>query len=90
MINTESCKAQDQVPLANRRQKRTQPKKQEWSVDQFGAGEPSETENKQESKKKQKNMDNGWYRVEGITGHRINSNEGKKGRLELKVKWAGY
>jgi len=35
-------------------------------------------------------MDNGWYRVEGITGHRVNDSDGKKGRLELRVKWAGY
>jgi len=35
-------------------------------------------------------MDNGWYRVEGITGHRINNSDGKKDRLELRVKWAGY
>jgi hypothetical protein len=77
--------------LANRRQKRSQSKKSEWSVDQFKTGEPSETtENKPEPKKKQKNMDNGWYRVEGITGHRVNDSDGKKGRLELRVKWAGY
>ena len=34
-------------------------------------------------------MDNGWYRVEGITSHRV-STEGKKTKLELRVKWEGY
>lgn len=28
--------------------------------------------------------------MEGITGHRINDDDGKRGRFELRVKWAGY
>jgi hypothetical protein len=42
-----------------------------------------------QSVKKKKSMDNGWYRVEGITSHRINT-EGKRPKLELRVNWEGY
>ena len=41
-------------------------------------------------KKKQKHLINGWYRVEGITGHRVNAEDSKVGKLELRVKWEGY
>lgn len=38
---------------------------------------------------KQSLGNNGWYRVERITGHRLNT-KGKQSKLELRVKWHGY
>ena len=40
-------------------------------------------------KDKQSLGNNGWYRVERITGHRLNT-EGKRTKLEFRVKWEGH
>lgn len=40
-------------------------------------------------RKEKKTTDKGWYRVEGITNHRIQS-IGKRTKFELKVHWEGY
>jgi hypothetical protein len=36
-----------------------------------------------------KSRERGWYKVEGIIGHRIAKHRNKE-QIELKVKWEGY
>jgi|688.fasta_scaffold390641_1 hypothetical protein len=50
---------------------------------------PVKTGNKNKAKQQLK-LVNGWYRVEGITGHRVSTTDSKWGKLELRVKWEGY
>jgi hypothetical protein len=39
--------------------------------------------------KQKKSLERGWYRVEGITGHRMTKQK-KRDQIELRVKWEGY
>lgn len=50
----------------------------------------STIEDSQSEKKDKKSLgNNGWYNVDRITGHRLNT-DGKRSKLELRVKWEGY
>lgn len=69
-------------PIASRREKR---QRQEL----YTPDSRTSLKTKEQATKKRKCTDNGWYRVEGITGHRINT-DGKRPKLELRVKWEGY
>lgn len=71
--------------IASRREKRLSKKQQD--SENYEESQPSNSA--PEGKKVKKNMENGWYKVEGITGHRLNT-EGKRVKFELRVKWEGY
>lgn len=70
-------------PIAERRKKRelVEQKTQVLQV--------SSSEFKRPEPQPKKSQERGWYRVEGIIGHRINKKKSKD-NIELKVKWEGY
>lgn len=74
-----------QESIAKRRQKRSAVERAIVDNEESCLTERSSRERKEPKRK----VENGWYRVEGITNHRVNT-DGKRDKFELKVNWEGY
>ena len=71
------------VPIAERRKKRDIAENKKFNL-VYSLDEP-----KRQEPQSKKSCERGWYRVEGIIGHRITKVKNRES-IELRVKWENY